>query len=75
MLKWIKTPYLKATRYYSSAETGRIATQIVRKALEEDTDRVEPFAQKVPQQMRTAENIDQPPPFCYDEFLDRVKSI
>jgi ABC-type sugar transport system substrate-binding protein len=75
MLKWIKTPYLKATRYYSSAETGRIATEIVRKALEEDTDRVEPFAQKVPQDMRTGETIDRPPPFCYDQFLDRVESI
>jgi ABC-type sugar transport system substrate-binding protein len=75
MLKWIKTPYLKATRYYSSAETGRIATQIVREALEQDIDRVEPFAQKVPQEMRTGENIDRPPPFCYEEFLERVKSI
>lgn len=75
MMEWIKTPYLLATRYYSSAETGLIGTQAVLAALagEEVT-----FETAITQQMATADDIDdivETNPFFYDEFAEQVEAI
>lgn len=75
MMEWIKTPYLQATRYYSSAETGLIATQAVLAALA--GDEVE-FETPVTQVMATADDIDDivaENPFFYDEFTALVDEI
>lgn len=75
MMEWITTPYLQATRYYSSAETGLIATRAVLAALAgEDV----PFETPISQQMATADDIDDvvaANPFFYEEFTDLVEAI
>jgi len=75
MMEWIKTPYLQATRYYSSAETGLIATQAVLAALAgEEVD----FETAVTQVMATADDIDDivaDNTYFYDEFAALVDEI
>jgi ribose transport system substrate-binding protein len=75
MLDWIKTPYLSATRYYSSAETGLIAAKAVLAKLK--GEEVE-FQTPVTQLMATAENIDKvvaDNPFFYEKFAAQVNAI
>ena len=75
MMEWITTPYLQATRYYSSAETGLIATQAVLAALAGDDVL---FETPITQVMATAEDIDDvvaENPFFYDEFAEQVEAI
>lgn len=75
MITWIKTPYLKASRYYSAAQTGLIAGQGLLKALKgEKPD----FKTEVDQVMATADNIDDvvaKNPFVYAEFKDKVANL
>lgn len=75
MMEWIKTPYLQATRYYSSAETGLIGTQAVLAAL--GGDEVE-FETPITQVMATADDIDdvvEANPFFFEEFAADVETI
>jgi ribose transport system substrate-binding protein len=75
MVSWMKTPYLQATRYYSSAQTGLIATTAVLQALAGETPE---FRTKVDQVIATPETIDQlaeENPYMFMEFKDRVQNI
>ncbi|MEO5899880.1 MAG: sugar ABC transporter substrate-binding protein [Ilumatobacteraceae bacterium] len=75
MIGWIKTPYLKATRYYSAAQTGLIAGQGLLKALKGETPA---FKTEVDQIIATAENIDDvvaKNPYVYAEFKDKVANL
>ncbi|MEV7006728.1 sugar ABC transporter substrate-binding protein [Streptosporangium sp. NPDC051022] len=56
MLQWLGTPYLAATRYYSAAETGTLAANAVRAAIEGGTPT---FKNTVFQDMMTSENKDK----------------
>ncbi|WP_283135205.1 sugar ABC transporter substrate-binding protein [Rhizohabitans arisaemae] len=56
MLTWLGTPYLAATRYYSAAETGTLAAQAVRAAIEGGTPT---FKNAVFQDMMTSKNKDE----------------
>ena len=71
----MKTPYLKATRYYSAAQTGLIAGQGVLKALQGGTPE---FKVDVDQIIATADNIDQvveDNPYIFAEFKDKVANL
>jgi ribose transport system substrate-binding protein len=70
--KWLRTPYLRATRYFSAARTGREATSIVLQAIKQDKTAVQPFTHLVPQSMRTAANIGAAEPFCDMAFRSRA---
>lgn len=75
MLTWIATPYLRATRYYSSAETGLIAAKAVLAALDGTAPT---FETAVTQSIATGADIDQivaANPFFYEQFADQVNSI
>lgn len=75
LLKWIKTPYCRATRYYSAAQTGELAMMKLLEVVEGNKDRAEPYSSDIELSIRTKEDIDQAVPFCYDEYKDKVKSI
>lgn len=66
--KWLRTPYLAATRYFSAARTGREATTIVLDAVKNDRVTVQPFTRFVPQSMRTAATIGAAEPACDTAF-------
>lgn len=71
MLDWLRTPYLTANRYYSAAETGFLAGQVVRTALEGGSPE---FQNPVSQTMMTADNVEavlKDNPMSYPEF-DKV---
>jgi ribose transport system substrate-binding protein len=75
MVTWFGTPYLSATRYYSSAQTGLIAGNAVLNAL-----RGEPveFRTVIAQELVTAENIDAVTaanPFFFDEYADKTENL
>jgi ribose transport system substrate-binding protein len=75
MIGWLKTPYLKATRYYSAAQTGLIAGQGVLKALNGEKPE---FKVNVDQVIATADNIDQvvaDNPYIFEEFKDKVANL
>lgn len=75
MLDWIKTPYLSACRYYSAAETGVLAGQVVRSRIE--GKEVE-FKNPVFQTMMTADNVDETleaHPMSYPEFDDVLNGL
>jgi ribose transport system substrate-binding protein len=75
MLDWLKTPYLSASRYYSAAETGLVAGQVVRSTLE--GKKVE-FENKIFQTMMTAENADmllKQHPMSYPELDSALKGL
>ncbi|WP_235564833.1 sugar ABC transporter substrate-binding protein [Modestobacter sp. Leaf380] len=72
MFTWLETPYLSATRYYSAAQTGLLAAQAVRAALEggEVT-----FDNVVEQSMVTAEDAAaaiEANPYRYEQFADQA---
>ena len=75
MVTWFGTPYLTATRYYSSAQTGLIATQAVVEALAG----AEPtFATPITQVIATNADIAQvvaDNPFMFTEYEDQVQDI
>jgi ribose transport system substrate-binding protein len=75
MVTWFGTPYLAATRYYSSAQTGLIAGNAVLNAL-----RGEPveFRTVIAQELVTAENIDAvvaENPFFFDEYASETENL
>ena len=75
MITWMKTPYLKATRYYSSAQTGLIAANAVLKTLKGEKPE---FRTVIAQEIATAENIDSivaANPFMFMEYKDKVQNI
>ena len=74
-LQWLRTPYLRATRYFSAAETGRAATKIVLDAVREAKVAVDPFTVTVSQSMRTARDFAAAPPFCVREFEGQAARI
>ncbi len=75
MVGWMKTPFLTATRYYSSAETGLIAANAVLASLRGETPQ---FRTVIDQVIATADNIDavvEANPFIFTEFKDKVQDI
>lgn len=74
-LRWLRTPYLRATRYFSAAQTGREATEVVLDAIRRDVAAVTPFTRVVPQSMRTAADVAQAQPYCDTRFARRAASI
>ncbi len=75
MVSWMKTPYLQATRYYSSAQTGLIAANAVLAALAGETPE---FRTKIEQVIATSEDIDaiaEANPYMFMEFKDKVQNI
>lgn len=75
MVSWMKTPYLQATRYYSSAQTGLIAANAVLASLAGETPE---FRTKIEQVIATSEDIDaiaEANPYMFMEFKDKVQNI
>jgi len=75
MVTWLKTPYLLATRYYSSAQTGLIAANAVLAKLRGETPE---FRTVISQEIATADNIDsivETNPYMFMEYKDRVQNI
>ena len=72
MLQWLGTPYLAATDYYSPAESGLMATEGVRAALEGGKP---VFKNPVFHAIATKSNIDQlvkEHPYGYSDFADKA---
>ncbi|MFC7658366.1 substrate-binding domain-containing protein [Pseudonocardia benzenivorans] len=72
MLTWLGTPFLRASRFYSAAETGLIAAKIVRTALEGGSPQ---FQNAVFQDIMTAENKDAilaQHPIRYPQFASKL---
>lgn len=75
MITWMKTPYLVATRYYSSAQTGLIAANAVLAKLRGETPE---FRTVIAQEIATSETIDaivESNPFMFMEYKDLVQNI
>ena len=75
MITWMKTPYLKATRYYSSAQTGLIAANAVLAALKGETPQ---FRTVIEQVIATSDDIDAvvaANPFMFLDYKDKVQNI
>jgi len=75
MITWMKTPFLQATRYYSSAQTGLIAANAVLASLRGETPE---FRTVIEQVMATSDDIDavvEANPFMFMEYKDRVQDI
>lgn len=74
-LRWLDTPYLRATRYFSAAQAGREATQVALEAIRKDAATVTPFTRVVAQSMRTGADIGQATPYCDTRFARRAAGI
>lgn len=75
MVGWMKTPYLAATRYYSSAQTGLIAANAVLASLKGEKPK---FRTVVEQVIATSADIDKvvaANPYMFMEFKDKVQNI
>ena len=88
LLKKENGAYLKGCRWFSPAEQGIASVNILRARLENDEGPTneniglegwevvegtsEPVVVKTRQEMATAENIDDLPPFGYDQFADQI---
>jgi len=75
MVTWFGTPYLSATRYYSSAQTGLIAAGAVLNAL---AGKPVEFRTVIEQSLVTADNVDEvvaANPFIFVEYKDKVQDI
>jgi ribose transport system substrate-binding protein len=75
LVTWLKTPYCNATRYYSAAQSGLLATKAVRAKLEGGTPI---FHNNLSQQIATGNNIDQvrqQDPFDYPEFAPQTANL
>jgi len=75
MVTWFGTPYLAATRYYSSAQTGLIAANAVLNAL---AGKPVEFRTVIEQLLVTADNVEEvvaANPFIFTEFKDKVQNI
>jgi ABC-type sugar transport system substrate-binding protein len=51
--RWLGTPYLAATRYWSAAEVGRTAASTVLQVIRDEDEQADPLVREVDQQMRT----------------------
>ncbi len=75
MITWMKTPYLQATRYYSSAQTGLIAAKAVLASLKGEKPE---FRTVIAQEIATSATIDDivaKNPFMFMEYKDKVQNI
>ncbi len=75
LVTWMKTPYLKATRYYSSAQTGLIAANAVLASLKGDKPT---FGTVIEQVIATADNIDAviaKNPYFFSDYKSKVQNI
>jgi ABC-type sugar transport system substrate-binding protein len=75
MVSWFGTPYLSATRYYSSAQTGIIAAQAVLNAL---AGKPNEFRTVIEQTLVTADNVEEvvaANPYMFMEYKDKVQNI
>lgn len=75
LVKWLKTPYCTATRYYSAAESGLVAARAVRAKLEGGKPR---FLNRLTEEMATGATIDSvraADPFDYPKFASKVASL
>lgn len=75
MVTWFGTPYLAATRYYSSAQTGLIAANAVLNAL---AGKPVEFRTVIEQLLVTADNVEEvvaANPFIFTEYKDKVQNI
>ena len=75
MVTWFGTPYLAATRYYSSAQTGLIAANAVLNAL---AGKPVEFRTVIEQVLVTADNVEEvvaANPFIFTEYKDKVQDI
>jgi ribose transport system substrate-binding protein len=75
MVSWFGSPYLQATRYYSSAQTGLIATNAVVAAL---TGGTPVFGTPIDQLIATADNIEAivaENPYMFFDYKDLVQDI
>lgn len=82
-MEWIKKGWIKADRYYSPAQQGRLGVQLMRDFLENGTRQE---LVEMEQAMMTAENQEEilsmnpdPPnglgPVCYEEFMPEATKI
>jgi ABC-type sugar transport system substrate-binding protein len=74
-LRWLRTPYLRATRYFSAAQAGRTAARMALKAVRQGDVALKPFTATVPQSMRTARDIGRAQPACVPAFAARAARI
>jgi ribose transport system substrate-binding protein len=51
--RWLGTPYLVATRYWSAAEAGRTAASTLLQVIRDNDEQADPLVHEVEQQMRT----------------------
>jgi len=75
LVKWLKTPYCAATRYYSAAESGLKAATAVRAKLEGGSPI---FLNRLKEEMVTGDTIDaerQSLPFDYPKFAAKVAGL
>lgn len=75
LLTYFGTPYLKATRYYSAAQTGLVVANAVREALE---GKPHGFSYPIKELMATEANIHQvvaSDPFDYPKYQNAVSSF
>jgi ABC-type sugar transport system substrate-binding protein len=75
MVGWMATPYLQATRYYSSAQTGLIAGSAVVTALAGGTPEFRTVIDQVIATSDTIEQIAADNPYMFFEYQDRVQDI
>lgn len=73
--RWLRTPFLRATRYYSPAETGRQAARIVLDAVEAGETQADPFSRPVEGSIRTARDLSRAAPRCVPELAARVRFL
>jgi ABC-type sugar transport system substrate-binding protein len=51
--RWLGTPYMTATRYWSAAQVGRTAASTLLQVIRDEDEQADPLVQEVDQQMRT----------------------
>jgi ABC-type sugar transport system substrate-binding protein len=52
--RWLGTPYLRATRYWSAAEVGREAASTLLQVIRDENEQADPFLRNIAQKMRTS---------------------
>lgn len=75
MVGWMKTPYLKATRYYSSAQTGLIAANAVLATLRGEKPEFRTVVEQVIATSDTIDKIVEANPYMFMDYKDKVQNI
>ena len=75
MVGWMKTPYLKATRYYSSAQTGLIAANAVLATLRGEKPQFRTVVEQVIATSDTIDKIVEANPYMFMDYKDKVQNI